>query len=344
MPPRSYYAEPRFSDYIAFANAYFPEEKDLAAEFAERTRLPYVESSKHVAAYLGVSPSLVRQIMHNPSYHYREFPLQKANGGERKISTPKTYLKVIQWWVLDNILAPQVLDECVHGFRSGRSYVTNARAHENSRHILNVDIKSFFDSIKMSQVANVFSSLGYSESGSLALTALTTKDGVAPTGAPTSPMIANLIFRDADVELAKFAETNGLIYTRYADDLTFSAQHRISEDAVGHISEIVQAAGFELNVKKTKFMGPGDRQDVTGVVVNSGLSAPREWRNWARGYLHRVRLNPDKGAQELGRVRGVYGILRQFDPEHAKSLTRAALETLEALKQARHGPGNHPPS
>lgn len=129
MPPRSYYADPRISDYVAFASAYFPEEKALAAEFAERTGLPYVESSAHVAAYLGVSPSLVRQIMHKPSYHYREFTLKKADGGERKISTPKTYLKVVQWWILDNILAPQQLGECVHGFRSGRSYVTNARTH-----------------------------------------------------------------------------------------------------------------------------------------------------------------------------------------------------------------------
>ncbi|NML75651.1 RNA-directed DNA polymerase [Rhizobium sp. S-51] len=338
MPPRSYYKEPRVSDYIAFADAYFPEERNLAAEFAERTRLPYVESSKHLAAYVGVSPSLLRQIMHKPSYHYREFPLHKADGSERKISTPKTYLKVVQWWVLDNILARQALDECVHGFRSGRSYVTNARVHQNSRHILNVDIKSFFDSIKMSQVANVFLSLGYSEAGSLTLTALTTKDGVAPTGAPTSPMIANLIFRDADLALAEFAEANGLIYSRYADDLTFSGQHRIPDEAVAKIAEIVNAAGFELNIKKTKFMGPGDRQDVTGVVVNSGLNAPREWRNWARGYLHRVRLNPDKSAEELGRVRGVYGILRQFDPERTKSLTRAAFETLEALKQYRTEP------
>lgn len=336
MPPRSYYANPRISDYIAFASAYFPEEKDLAVEFAERTGLPYVENSKHVAAYLGVSPSLIRQIIHRPSYHYRVFTLKKTDGGERKISTPKTYLKVVQWWVLDNILSPQSLGECVHGFRSGHSYVTNARAHEKSRHILNVDIKSFFDSIKMSQITNVFSSLGYPEGGSFALTALTSLDGLAPTGAPTSPMIANLIFRDADVALAEFAHENGFIYTRYADDLTFSAQRRIPSETVDRVAKIIGAAGFELNTKKTKFMGPGDRQDVTGVVVNSRLNPPKEWRNWARGYLHRVRMNPHENAGEVGRVRGVYGILRQFDVEHANRLTRAAFQTLEVLKRERN--------
>lgn len=336
MPPRSYYTDPRISDYVAFANAYFPEEKALAADFAEHTGLPYIESSAHVAAYLGISPSLVRQIMHKPSYHYREFTLQKTGGGERRISTPKTYLKVIQWWILDNILMRQELGEWVHGFRRGHSYVTNAQSHENSRHILNVDIKSFFDSIKMYQVSDVFASLGYSEGGSSALTALTTIDGIAPTGAPTSPMLANLIFRDADATLAEFARKSEFVYTRYADDLTFSAQNRIAEEAVDRIAEIVESVGFKLNKGKTKFMGPGDRQDVTGVVVNSRLNAPKEWRNWARGYLHRVRLNPTENAKEVRRVRGVYGTLRQFDPEHENSLTRAALQTLDALKQARN--------
>ncbi|MGO7751137.1 reverse transcriptase domain-containing protein [Rhizobium ruizarguesonis] len=335
MPPRSYYISPRISDYVAFATAYFPEEKEVALEFATRTGLPYIESSSHVAAYMGISPSLLRQVIHKPAYHYREFSIVKANGAERKISTPKTYLKVTQWWILDNILKHCPLNSCVHGFRSRYSYVTNAKSHQNSRHILNVDIKSFFDTIKTSQIANVYSSLGYSEGGSLALTALTSKDGVAPTGAPTSPMIANLIFQSADSELMAFSESNGLIYTRYADDLTFSGQNRIDGDVLDTVKKIVQSAGFELNANKTKFMGPGDRKEVTGVVVNTELNAPREWRNWARGFLHRVRENPKDSLSEINRVRGVYGILRQFDPDHLKALTRAAQDTLEALGRER---------
>ena len=273
--------------------------------------------------------------MHKPSYHYREFGLKKADGSERVISTPKTYLKVVQWWILDNILAHQSLNDCVHGFRSGRSYVTNAQMHEKSRHVLNVDIKSFFDNINSIQVTKVFQSLGYSESGRSVLTSLTTKDGVAPTGAPTSPMIANLIFRNADDALEDLASKCDLIYTRYADDLTFSAQTKIPREVVNLIAQVVKEAGFELNPKKTKFMGPGDRQDVTGVVINSGLSAPKEWRNWARGYLHKVRMNPKQFADETARVRGVFGTIRQFDPDKTSSLARAASKTLEMLQDVR---------
>ncbi len=338
MPPRSFYSSPKTTDYLAFATAYFPEERAAAEDFAKRTGLPYVEASAHIAAYLGVSPSLIRQIIHKPGYHYREFELKKSNGGERLISTPKTYLKVTQWWILDNILRAAQLSAGVHGFRPGYSYVTNAKVHANARHILNVDIKSFFDSIRISQVANAFASLGYSEGGSLVLAALTTKDGAAPTGAPTSPMIANLILRDVDRALSDFAEANSLVYTRYADDLTFSGDDWIDDGAVVVISDIVGKAGFELNRNKTKFMGPGDRKEVTGVVVNDGLNAPREWRNWARGYLHSVAKAPKENIKEVGRVRGVYGILLQYDPDHNKPLTKVARDALAELAAASPSP------
>ena len=335
MPPRSYYNDPRVSDYVAFASAYFPSEINAAIEFSEKTGLPYVNSSQHIAAYLGVSPSLIRQIIHRPSFHYREFPLVKADGSERKISTPKSYLKVVQWWILDNILRPRSLLPCVHGFRGGFSYVTNAKSHSASRHILNIDIKSFFDSISGAQIMNVFSSFGYSESGSFTLASLTTKSDIAPTGAPTSPMLANMIFRETDAALLAYSTEKGLVYTRYADDLTFSCQDRISYEVLDDVTKIVRNAGFNLNPNKTKFMGPGDRKEVTGVVVNSELSAPKEWRNSARGYLNHVQRNVKDCAGEIGKVRGIYGILKQFDPEHTKPLTRAARETLELLKQGR---------
>lgn len=299
MPPRSFYNSPRVDDYVAYAAAFFPEELEAAKSFGEQHGRPYVTSSAHIAAYIGVSPSLIRQIIHKPVYHYRTFPMKKSDGSDRLISTPRTYLKVIQWWILDNILDDVKLEQAVHGFRKGRSYFSNAFTHIGSKHILNVDIRAFFDSIQTHQILKVFSDLGYDENGSLVLTALVTRNGVAPTGAPTSPMIANLIFRNADEQLSIFADGNGLRYTRYADDLTFSGQDRISDDVLASVSKIVEATGFVLNVKKTKFMGRGDRQDVTGLVINEGLNMPREWRNWARGFLHRVALDPSSYEREV---------------------------------------------
>lgn len=336
MPPRSFYNSPRIDDYLAYARAFFPDEISVAKEFCDRLGRPYISNSSHIAAYLGVSDSLVRQILHRPDYHYRIFTMKKRDGRERVISTPKTYLKVIQWWILDNILNPIELSPAVHGFRRNHSYLSNALVHHGAKHILNVDIKSFFDSITKERIQLVFSDLGYDEGGSAVLSALTTRNGVTPTGAPTSPMLANLIFRDADHQLTTFAESIGLTYTRYADDLTFSSQHRISGDVLSAVSEVVSSAGFVLNKSKTKFMGRGDRQEVTGVVINESLNMPREWRNWARGFLHRVSADPASYVSERHRVRGIYGILKQLDRGHEKKLTRAARAALESIPAAPH--------
>ncbi|KAB2790410.1 RNA-directed DNA polymerase [Brucella anthropi] len=344
MPPRSYYNSPRASDYIAFARAYFPDEQEQANSFVNTYNLPYISSSHHIAAYLGISSALVRQIMHNPNYHYRVFPIQKSSGDPRMISTPKTYLKVMQWWINDNILNKIQLSESVHGFRKGKSYITNARVHFGARHILNVDIKSFFDNITTPQIANVFSSIGYCESGSLTLAALTSKQGKAPTGAPTSPMIANAIFLKADEQLIEFARSKGLRYTRYADDLTFSSDHRIDEEVVGKVNAIVKSSGFQLNDKKTKFMGPGDRQEVTGIIINERMNLSKEWRNFARGYIHSILSNPSGNIQEMGRLLGIYGVLLQVDQNKESNLTKNAYKAIRILKDTEQTTTHAEPS
>ncbi|MGO8086422.1 reverse transcriptase domain-containing protein [Rhizobium leguminosarum] len=332
MPPRSYYNAPRSDDYLAFAECFFPNELQLAKEFTEKTGLPYLRTTVHLAAYLGISASTVRQILHRPSYHYRTFEIKKKSGGIRRISTPRTYLKVIQWWIADNILAKAQLNDCVYGFRSGRSYVDNAAKHIGRKHILNVDIKSFFESIDQISIANVFSHLGYNQESSMVLAALTSLGGFAPTGAPTSPMIANIVLRDVDSQLEAFCAGRGLVYTRYADDLTFSRDEWIGDDVLVEIDKIVIKQGFALNPNKTKFMGAGDRQEVTGLLVNASLNSTKKWRNGARGFLHTVISDPVKLKTAAHKVAGIYGTLLQVDAEKQKKITKLAEYAMHLLK------------
>ena len=288
MPPRSYYNSPKAEDYIAFARAFFPADIETASLFANATGRPYIAGDVHFAAYLGVASSLVRQIFYRKNYHYRTFSIKKGDGTDRIIKTPKTYLKVMQWWINDNILSSAELSDDIHGFRKGRSYITNALTHLDAKHILNVDISQFFPSITEEMVAAVFRGLGYSDAGANLLAGLTTLNGVTPTGAPTSPLLGNLILREFDGEMAKVSTATKIKYTRYADDLTFSSQERIDGDFLKVVSEHVERSGFVLNNRKTRFLGKGDRMDVTGIGINAGANLPIEWRNWARGYVQRA--------------------------------------------------------
>lgn len=335
MPPRSYYNSPRVDDYVAFSRALFPSEIEAATAFSISTGRPYIVTENHLASYLGISGSIIRQILERKVFHYRMFPLKKTDGTRRIIKTPKTYLKVIQWWINDNVLSTGDLRENVHGFRKGRSYISNAIAHNGAKHILNVDIRKFFPSITFEMILGVFRDLGYNAEGATLLAELTSLDGMAPTGAPTSPQIGNLVLFEFDGKTAELAAANNIIYTRYADDLTFSSQNRIENDFLEQVTDIIQARGFVLNDKKTRFLGRGDRMDVTGVVINDGVNLPVEWRNWARGFLHRVVHNPDDFVSEHSTIAGMMGVLKSIDPEEKKRLTQKARLALEALRTAR---------
>lgn len=97
--------------------------------------------------------------------------------------------------------------------------------------------------------------------------------GVLPQGAPSSPMLSNLAAIGLDEVLANFADQHGLMYTRYADDLTLSAGGDLPEGmSVGGIQRAVIGAirksGFRENPKKTRIAGPGSKKIVLGLLVD----------------------------------------------------------------------------
>lgn len=144
-------------------------------------------------------------------------------------------------------------------------------------------------------------------------------------------MLGNLVLRAFDHEMSAISESNSYKYTRYADDLTFSSNKRIPTDFLTEVTNRVEAAGFILNDKKSKFIGLGDRMEVTGVVINDFPNMSREWRNWARGFLHKASMNPIEYSAEWTKVSGIFGTLKSLDPTEKLKLTRQAKLVLNQL-------------
>ncbi|MGM9483653.1 reverse transcriptase family protein [Roseateles sp. NT4] len=245
------------------------------------------------------------------STHYRRFNLPKKTGGVRTISAPMPRLKRAQYWVLDNLLAKVPCHAAAHGFLPGRSIVSNAVPHCGQDVVINLDLKDFFPSIHFPRIKGVFRGLGYGEAVASLLALLCsenacdelTVDGerffvggkgherVLPQGAPTSPMLTNLLCRKLDRRLAGLAGKLGFGYTRYADDLTFSA----SGEAAARVGRLLRQVhhvlgdeGFTPHPDKQRVMRRGARQEVTGVVVNAKPSVSREERRKLRAALHRA--------------------------------------------------------
>lgn len=277
--------------------------------------LPRLDTPMALAQAMGLTlPELKFLTFHREvarTHHYRRFLLPKRTGGHRTISAPMPRLKRAQYWVLDQLLAHVPCHAAAHGFLPGRSILTNARPHVGQDVVINLDIQNFFPTITFPRIKGVFQGLGYPEAVATMLALLCSenpcdelvvdgeaffvggkgRDRVLPQGAPTSPMLTNVLCRRMDRRLQGLADKLGFHYTRYADDLTFSG----SGEAAGlvgkllrQVRHVLKEEGFTPHPAKQHVMRAGARQQVTGVVVNDQPSVSRQERRRLRAALHRA--------------------------------------------------------
>lgn len=294
-----------------------PQGKAIDPARLARHGLPLLETPLALAEAMGVSLAELKFLCFHREVartsHYRRFALPKKTGGERLISAPMPRLKRAQYWVLDQVLSKVALHPAAHGFVPGRSIVTNAAPHCQQAVVINLDLKDFFPSIAYPRIKGVFIGLGYGEDLATPLTLLCSEnvsdelaiDGerffvgglprerVLPQGAPTSPMLTNILCRQLDRRLQGVARKLGFAYTRYADDLTFSAPTAAAA-ACGRLLRqvhfILEDEGFTPHPAKQHVMRSGSRHEVTGIVVNGAApSTRRAQRRQLRAALHRAR-------------------------------------------------------
>ena len=226
----------------------------------------------------------------------KTFRLRKKHGGYREITAPKGGLRGILNAL--NILL-QTYDEptpWAFGFVCGRSVVDNARPHVGKRYILNLDLKDFFPTITRQQVADCltaesfgFSSLAAKLVSGLATVRTKNNEEVLAQGFATSPTLSNFICREMDKEIAGVAAAQGITFTRYADDLTFSSDTDILRpqgELVQQVKAIVERYGFRLNEEKTHLQRRGRRQEVTGLMVTEKVNVSRRYVREIRSLLY----------------------------------------------------------
>ncbi|MDP9600342.1 UNVERIFIED_ORG: retron-type reverse transcriptase [Variovorax paradoxus] len=301
-----------------------------------RNALPALDHAGDLAQAMGIGLGELRFLAWHREVssvsHYQRFTMPKKSGGERHISAPMPRLKRAQYWVLDNILAKMPVHEAAHGFLPGRSILTNAAPHVGRDVVINLDLKDFFPSIGMRRVRGVFRQLGYSSQVASLLALVCTEaptdevqlDGnryfvargerVLPQGAPTSPMLTNLLCRRLDARLAASAAKLGFRYTRYADDLTFSAGPEHSRDTarlLWRVKQIVASEGLTVHPDKQQVMRKHRQQHVTGIVVNDKLSVDRDTLRRFRAVLHQAERSGPQGLQWNGNS-DVIGALRGY--------------------------------
>ena len=242
----------------------------------------------------------------NHAFHrYRQFKIKKKSGGYRQITAPrnKSFIMLLQS-VNEILKAMYIPSDYVMGFTEKRSVVTNATVHKGQNYVFNIDLKDFFPSVEQPRVwkrlqlapfnfpvtiANVIAGLCSMRETRKDVDGKDIFAYILPQGAPTSPIITNMICDTLDRRLAGLAKRFGLHYTRYADDITFSSMHYVySENGVfrKELTRIIESQGFTINEVKTRLQKLGSRQEVTGIIVNEKLNVTKKYVREIRSLLY----------------------------------------------------------
>lgn len=277
--------------------------------------LPILGNAEQIANAIGITVGQLRFLAFNRKTstisHYIRFKIPKKTGGERLISAPMPKLKRVQYWILENILEKLPIHDAVHGFRRDRSIVSNAQPHVGADIVINFDLQDFFPSVSYKRVKGLFRSFGYSDAAATIFGLLCTEaeleevelDGKTyyvaigerhlPQGSPASPAISNIMCRRLDKRLTQMAQQQGFVYTRYADDLTFSTRvdHPRICNILRNTDSIVRHEGFHLNQTKTRVLRKNRQQEVTGIVVNNKLNIDRKTLKRFRATLYQLETN-----------------------------------------------------
>ena len=256
--------------------------------------LPVIFDFFHLSIYFKCSSEVLKGIVANVERHYDEYKIRKKTGGNRPIEAPDYMLKDIQRWIYLNILCKDTsIKDCVHGFipksmnkDKVRGVMTNAAPHAGHDWLINIDLKNFFHTVKLDKVKDYFSSLGYENEVVKTLTALCTYKSRLPQGAPTSPMLSNIIASTMDEMMLEYCNKRGIVYTRYADDLTFSANSDVEVPPIKDIYKIIYLNDFKVNRMKTKVRYKGCRQEVTGLTVTNGVHVSQRFKKEILRELH----------------------------------------------------------
>jgi RNA-directed DNA polymerase len=338
-------------------------------ERAKTNGLPELDSAEAVAKALGVSVSRLRWFAFHREVdtgtHYLSWQIPKRDGGQRTITAPKKELKAAQRWVLTNVVERLPVHGAAHGFVAGRSILTNALAHRGAEVVVKVDVKDFFPSVTWRRVKGLLRKGGLPEGTSTLLSLLATEaprevmqfrgktlyvakgPRALPQGAPTSPALTNALCLKLDKRVSAMAKRLGFIYTRYADDLTFSwrrakgAKGKAQVDApvallLARVKSLLESEGFTMHPDKTRVLRKGTQQRVTGLVVNEapeGVPAarvPRDVVRRLRAAIHnREKGKPGKEGESLEQLKGMAAFIHMTDPVKG----RAFLQRLAALEK-----------
>ncbi len=302
-----------YNDAQQFLGALSPDVRDVYSPEINRLfdrGLPPIVSWGVLSVAIGVSPHFINSIIKNKDKYYRIFPIAKGKGKKvRIIESPKVGLKIIQSWLAHHLATNDNIpvSDSAYAFIPGKNGIYEAAfRHCNAKWVLSIDLRDFFHSIDFDRVINGLENTGYTFEQSGKIAAIVTYKNRLPQGAPSSPVLSNIVFKDTDDKINDIIADKKIIYTRYADDLTFSSDDLSIdvENLKQNIINLLENENWTIATEKLKISKLPNRLKVHGFLVHDVKPRlTKGYRNKLRTYEHLLR-NGKIIESDLNRIRG----------------------------------------
>lgn len=303
-----------------------------------------------VAADLNVPDTLIKKAVELARFRVKTFAIPKKSGGHRKIYHPSKKLKVVQYWIMRQVLAEMPVHDAAMAYREGISILHNAEAHVENRFFLKMDLKDFFPSIRFQDFLPYLEQWHRSTSPTWALddnsrefinkVCFYKQDRLA-IGYPSSPLISNIVMHEFDtriVEETTSGKYGAVVYTRYADDMVFSTNHagacREIYKAVARVIRSHKTPRLKVNTDKTRFgSSTGGTASVTGlrVCTDGHITINRKLKDHVRLMLSLFK----KGrlpADEVPSLAGHLAYCHHVAPQFYSGLSKKYFEEIHRIR------------
>ena len=263
----------------------------------------------------------------------------------------KKYLRFIDKVLLRHL---QQHEEIVHSYIRGKSVLTAVQAHANNKYFFMTDIKSFFGCITASDIEKILQRdqdlIPVSDFSDFIPTIinLTTLDNSIPIGFVTSPRLSNAFLLEFDIELNKLCLDEGLVCTRYSDDIIISSSSVIDASEMEiRIQKLLwefSSRRLILNKKKTRTTHKGNKVKILGLVItlDGSVSINSEYKKILEPLLYfyindKNKYNDLLGKKFKGMEHSLFGLLhytKSIDPQYiAKLQAKYGIYALSTLME-----------
>lgn len=266
----------------------------------------HIEQCKQLLTRLIAShPEITTMTKEDIAKCYTKSLIPKKTGGYRTINAPNENLKNIHRSIVSTLQEMQILEhDSAYAYIKNRGIYNALQAHQNnqSKWFLKIDLKNFFGSCsekfiyqQLTQVYPFAVLTSDPEYDTIIkdLIKIACLDGVLPQGNPISPYLTNLIMVPIDYKLNKLCP----VYTRYSDDMLFSARTKIDLDkTVKNITKVLKNTPLKINQEKTRLGSINGNNWNLGLMLNkdNNITLGHEKKRQFKATIDQFLYNPDK--------------------------------------------------